>query len=318
VKAEVWFDAGSEHAIVVEYANDKLPGLGGLAIGCEPPRPDDMLESAVALAARSDVVVLVVGTSAEWESEGRDRKDIDLPGNQDELIARVAAVNEHTVVVVNAGSPVAMDWADDVAAVVQLWFPGEEGAPALAAVLFGDADPGGRLPLTVPRAIEDTPAFTSYPGERGKVVYGESVFGGYRWYDTRRIQPRFAFGHGLSYTSFLIGPVELDRTEMNPAGTVELRVTVTNTGTRAGTEVVQCYVHDLDASVARPEQELRAFAKVALDAGQSASVVGVLDGRAFAFWDPDTHDWLVEPGEFEIRVGVSSRDIRTVASVTVP
>jgi beta-glucosidase len=317
VKADVWFEEGGEHTILVEYANDKLPSLGGLAIGCEPPRPDDMLERAVALAARSDVVVLVVGTSAEWESEGRDRRAMALPGNQDELIARVAAVNEHTVVVVNAGSPVAMDWADDVAAIAQLWFPGEEGAPALASVLFGDADPGGRLPLTIPRAIEDTPAFTSYPGERGKVVYGESVFGGYRWYDTRHIEPRFAFGHGLSYTSFLLGPIELDRTEIDADGTVELRVTVTNTGDRSGTEVVQCYVHDREASVARPEQELRAFAKVALDAGQSASVVGVLDSRAFAFWDPDTHGWLVEPGEFEIRVGVSSRDIRTVASVTV-
>jgi beta-glucosidase len=317
VKADVWLDAGREHAIVAEYANDSLPGLGGIAIGCEPPRPDDLLERAVALAARSDAVVLVAGTSAEWETEGRDRKRMELPGRQDELIARVAAANPRTVVVVNAGSPVAMRWADDVAAVAQLWFPGEEGAPALASVLFGDADPGGRLPLTIPRAIEDTPAFTSYPGEQGKVVYGESVFGGYRWYDRRRIEPRFAFGHGLSYTSFRLGALELDRSDLGPDGTVELRVPVTNTGTRAGTEVVQCYVHDVKASVARPEKELRAFAKVALAPGQSRSVIIGLDRRAFAFWDPETHDWLVEPGEFEICVGVSSRDIRAVATVTV-
>lgn len=317
VKADVWFDAGNEHAIVVEYANDALPSLGGLAIGCEPPRPDDLFERAVALAARSDAVVVVVGTSAEWESEGRDRKRMALPGRQDELIASIVAVNERTVVVVNAGSPVAMEWADGVSAIAQLWFPGEEGGPALAAVLFGDADPGGRLPLTIPRAIEDTPAFTSYPGERGAVVYGESVFGGYRWYDTRHIEPRFPFGHGLSYSSFELGPLEVDRPEIGPDGTVEVRVTVTNTGARSGTEVVQCYVHDCEASVARPEQELRAFAKVALAPGQSASVVGVLDRRAFAFWDPATHDWLVESGEFEIRVGVSSRDIRAVAMVTV-
>jgi beta-glucosidase len=317
VKADVWFEAGSEHEIVVEYANDTLPGLGGLALGCEPPRHGDLLERAVALAARSDAVVLVVGTSAEWETEGRDRTRMELPGRQDELIRRVAEVNERTVVVVNAGSPVAMDWADDVAAVAQLWFPGEEGAPALALVLFGDADPGGRLPLTIPRAIEDTPAFTSYPGERGKAVYGESVFGGYRWYDQRRIEPRFAFGHGLSYTTFLLGALELDRTEVSADGTVEVCLSVTNTGARAGTEVVQCYVHDMKASVARPEQELRAFSKVALEPGQSAPVVIRLDHRAFAFWDTETHDWLVEPGEFEIRVGVSSRDIRAVATVTV-
>lgn len=317
VGADVWFEAGAEHAIVVEYANDGLPGLGGMAIGCEPPRPDDLFERAVALAARADAVVMIVGTSAEWETEGRDRRRMELPGRQDELIARVAHVNDRTVVVVNAGSPVVMDWADDVAAVAQLWFPGEEGAPALAAVLFGDADPGGRLPLTIPRRVEDTPAFTSYPGERGKVVYGESVFGGYRWYDRRRIEPRFAFGHGLSYTSFRFGALELDRTDLGPDPSVELHVPVTNTGVRAGTEVVQCYVHDVAASVARPEQELRAFAKVELGPGRSTSVVIRLDRRAFAFWDPDTHGWLVEPGDFEIRIGASSRDIRAVAEVTV-
>jgi beta-glucosidase len=225
---------------------------------------------------------------------------------------------------VNAGSPVAMEWADDVAAIAQLWFPGEEGGPALAAVLFGDADPGGRLPTTIPRAIEDTPAFTSYPGERGRVVYGESVFGGYRWYDRRRIEPRFPFGHGLSYAAFQLGALELDRTEISADAAavegdtlVELRVPITNIGARAGSEVLQCYVHDTEAAVARPEQELRAFGKVALAPGQSATVVIGLDRRAFAFWDTETHDWNVEPGEFEIRIGTSSRDIRAVAVVTV-
>ena len=159
---------------------------------------------------------------------------------------------------------------------------------------------------------------TAVPGERGKAVYGESVFAGYRWYDRRSIEPRFAFGHGLSYTSFLFGALEVDRTQLSPDGLVEMRVPVTNTGTRAGTAVVQCYVRDLEASVIRPEQELRAFAKVALGPGQSASVVIGLDRRAFAFWDPETHDWLVEPGDFEIRIGASSRDIRAVAVVTVP
>jgi beta-glucosidase len=317
VGADVWFDAGSEHTIVVEYADGGF-GVGGLAIGCSPPRPDDLFDRAVALAARADVVVIVVGTSAEWESEGHDRKRMDLPGRQDELVARVAEVNPRTIVVVNAGSPVAMDWADDVAAVAQLWFPGEEGAPALASVLFGDADPGGRLPLTIPRRIEDTPAFTSYPGERGRVLYGESVFAGYRWYDRRRIEPRYAFGHGLSFTSWGFGTLELDRTELGPECALQLSIPVTNTGSRAGTEVVQCYVHDVTASVARPEQELRAFAKVELGPGQSASVIVDLDRRAFAFWDPETHGWVVEPGEFEIRVGASSRDIRAVAVVSVP
>ncbi len=327
VSAEVWVEVGGDHELVVEYDNRGLPGLGGLAIGCEPPRPDDLMERAVALAARSDAAVVVVGTSGEWETEGHDRRRMELPGRQDELIAAVAAVNPRTVVVVNAASPVAMDWADSVAAVAQLWFPGEEAGPGLAAVLFGDADPGGRLPVTVPRRIEDTPAFTSYPGERGHAVYGESVFGGYRWYDRRAIEPRFPFGHGLSYTSFVFGALEVDPASPSPDGVLEvrvgddaaleLRVPVSNAGARAGTEVVQCYVHDVDSTVMRPEQELRAFAKMTLGPGQSAVASLRLDRRAFAFWDPEVHDWVVEPGEFELRIGASSRDIRAAARVMV-
>ena len=240
-----------------------------------------------------------------------------LPGLQDELVAAVAAVNPRTVVVVNAGSPVGMDWAEDVAAIAQLWFPGEEGGPALAAVLFGDADPGGRLPTTIPRRSRTRPRSRAIRVSAGRVVYGESVYLGYRWYDRRRIEPRFPFGHGLSYTTFQLGTLEADRTEISASAAaagnetlVELRVTVTNTGSRAGTDVLQCYVHDDEATVARPEQELRAFAKVALGAGQSATVTFGLDRRAFAYWDPERHDWYVEPGEFEIRIGASSRDIR--------
>jgi beta-glucosidase len=169
--------------------------------------------------------------------------------------------------------------------------------------------PSGKLPTTFPVRLEDTPAFTNYPGERGQVRYGEGVFVGYRWYDTRQLEPRFCFGHGLSYTTFELG---------EPQWTApELRVPVTNTGAVRGAEVVQCYVRDVDASVARPEHELKAFAKVWLEPGETREVVLTLPDRAFAFWDVEKHDWTVEPGSFELRVGTSSRDIHHRLSVTL-
>jgi beta-glucosidase len=254
--------------------------------------------------------VLVVGTDGDWETEGNDRESMALPAPQDDLVRAVAAANPRTIVAVNAGSPVAMPWIDDVEAVIQCWFAGEEWGNALADVLSGDVSPSGKLPTTFPMRIEDTPAFTNYPGERGKVRYGEGVFVGYRWYDTRHIEPRFCFGHGLSYTMF-----DLDKPEWDDA-TQTVRVRVTNTGDRRGAEVVQCYVRDIEAAVARPTQELKAFAKVWLEPGEHTDVALTLDDRAFAFWDPELHDWRVEPGEFELRVGTSSRDIRHRIAVT--
>ena len=196
-------NAGEAHTIEVEFVPPR--GLGGLEIGCRPPAPPDLMDRAVALARRADAVVCVIGTDNDWETEGVDRESMALPPPQDELIRAVAAVNPATVVVVNAASPIAMPWADDVAAILQAWFPGEEWGNALADVLSGDTSPSGKLPTTIPVRLEDTPAFTSYPGERGQVRYGEGVFVGYRWYDTRRIEPRFCFGHGLSYTTFELG-----------------------------------------------------------------------------------------------------------------
>jgi beta-glucosidase len=216
-------------------------------------------------------------------------------------VRAVAAANANTVVVVNAASPIEMPWADDVAAILQAWFPGEEWGNALADVLSGDTSPSGKLPTTVPVRIEDTPAFTSYPGERGQVRYGEGLFVGYRWYDARRIEPRFCFGHGLSYTTFELGAPTWDGEAVH--------VRVTNTGATRGAETVQCYVHDAESSVVRPQQELKAFAKVWLDPGASRDVTLPLDDRSFAFWDVATHGWAVEPGAFELRIGTSSRAI---------
>ncbi|MGO9875545.1 MAG: glycoside hydrolase family 3 protein [Acidimicrobiia bacterium] len=322
VTATVELTAGVRHALEVEYVLAG-PSMGALAIGCTPPAPADLFDRAVALAARADVVVCVVGTDGDWETEGNDRASMALPAPQDELVRALAAVNPRTVVVVNAAAPIAMDWADEVGAVMQCWFAGQEWGHALADVISGDVTPSGKLPTTLPVRIEDTPAYTNYPGERGQVRYGEGVFVGYRWYDARRLAPRFCFGHGLSYTTFTLGPPQVSATELRATQLVDgervrVVVSVRNTGTRRGAEVVQCYVHDVQSSVARPPQELKAFAKVWLDAGATAETTLELDRRAFAFWDVDTDDWVVEPGEFELRIGTSSRAIvhRAVMTVT--
>jgi beta-glucosidase len=305
--------AGEPHQLEVEFV-PAGPSMGGLAIGCTPPAPDDLLERAVALAARADVVVCVVGTDGDWETEGADRDSMELPPPQDELVRSVAAVHGRTVVAVNAASPVEMDWAEDVGAILQCWFAGEEWGNALADVLSGDVSPSGKLPTTFPVRIEDTPAFKSYPGEGGKVHYEEGVFVGYRWYDARLIEPRFCFGHGLSYTSFALDDPTVSTTaptltDLARGETVRITVPLRNTGMRAGAEVVQCYVHDAEASVDRPVHELKAFVKLHLEAGAADEVALELDRRAFAFWDVDRDEWTVEPGDFELRIGTSSRAI---------
>ena len=320
VTATVPLVAGERHALAVEYVLAG-PSMGALAIGCTPPTPPDLLDRAVVLAARADLVVCVVGTDGDWETEGNDRESMALPPPQDDLIRALAAANPRTAVVVNAASPVAMDWAADVSAVLQCWFAGEEWGHALADVLAGDVAPSGKLPTTIPIRIEDTPAYTSYPGERGQVHYGEGVFVGYRWYDARAVEPRYCFGHGLSYTTFALGPPSMSTAQV-AAGELEgacvrIAVPVRNTGTRRGAEVVQCYVHDVQSSVSRPPQELKAFAKVWLDPGSQEEVTLELDRRSLAFWDVDAGGWAVEPGEFELRIGTSSRAIARRVTFTV-
>jgi beta-glucosidase len=236
---------------------------------------------------------------------------MELPGRQAELIEGVAAANRNTAVVVNAGSPVSMDWIDRVPAVLDVWLPGQELGNALADVLFGKVNPSGKLPTTFPKRIEDNPAYLNYPGENGEVLYGEGIFVGYRYYDRKRVEPRFAFGHGLSYTRFEYGEIRLDRDRIGPDEEVELSVEVSNVGERSGREVVQLYLCDLECSLARPEQELRAFEKVALDAGERKTIRFTLDRRALSFYDPEREGWIAEPGDFEVRIGSSSRDIRS-------
>jgi beta-glucosidase len=283
----------------------------GLQVGAEPILPADAVQRAASAAADADVALVIVGYDGRWESESFDRPHMNLPGTQDALIRAVLEANPRTVVAVNAGSPVTMDWSDDVPAVLQLCFPGQECGTALADVLFGDVDASGRLPTTFPRRLEDTPAHANYPGSRGTVQYAERLLVGYRHYDRRQIEPRWAFGHGLSYTTFGYGALHADIR----GASVELAIDVTNTGSRLGSEVVQVYVHDVEASVDQPDRQLAEFSKVRLAPAETQTVRFTLPRRAFAYWDVASHDWKVEPGAFEVLVGSSSRAIRARALV---
>jgi beta-glucosidase len=346
VEAPVELVAGAAVDVVVEFSALARRGQGALKVGCRAPAPPDLLERAVAAAAEADAAVLIVGTTGEWESEGHDRTSMDLPGAQDELVRRVLDANPATVVVVNAGSPVTMAWAPDAPAVLQTWFGGQEMAGGLADVLLGDAEPAGRLPMTLPERLEHNPSFGNFPGESGRVRYGEGVLVGYRWYEARHLPTRYPFGHGGSYTRFAIGEPTVSAPSTTAAALTAgerlvVTVPITNTGDRRGAEVVQCYVASRAPRVMRPPKELAGFAKVRLDPGETTTVRIELDGRAFVYWDaapPDgdaiaaraaalpmrrpsgpasTAGWRMDPGRYELHVGRSSAAIDHVLPVEI-
>ena len=306
VRATVALEGGVATTIEVDYPIVADATLRGLVVGAASPPRSDGIARAAAAAAAAEVAVVVVGTNDDWETEGEDRTSLELPGEQNELIAAVAAANPRTVVVINAGSPVAMPWLDSVAAVMQVWFPGETLGDAIADVLLGDAEPGGRLPVTLPRRLVDTPAYTHHPGRDGQSVYGEALRIGYRWYDAQQIDPLFPFGHGLGYSTFDMEP---SAPEGSVDGMVHVAVAVRNTSARPGSTVVQCYVEPPVGGPDRPVRTLQAFAKVSLPAGESTTVHLQLVTRAFSVWDVDAHDWVVPPGEYRILVGSSSREL---------
>ena len=315
VQAEAALDAGRPVALRVEYSSRDATMFAAVRLGYAAPMPADAIAQAAALAAGADVALVYVGMTGDWESEGFDRPDMELPGAQNALVAAVAAANPHTVVVLQTGSPVTMPWLDQVAAVLQAWYPGQEVGDAITDVLLGRADPGGRLPQTFPRRLEDHPGFINYPGEHGHVRYGEGIFVGYRYYEKKRVAPLFPFGFGLSYTTFEYGELMCSAHAVGPDDTLDVTLSIRNTGTRRGSDVVQLYVGDLQAGVARPGKELRGFVKVTLDPGASQTVRLTLGRRDWAFWDASLHAWHAEAGEFDILVGPSSADIRRRARV---
>lgn len=304
---------GSSHVLPV-YTVDPLPGIQqrvGNNVKVEFADGTN-IDAAVSLAKSADVAIVMVGDN---EEEGRDHSII-LTNNQDELVAAVAAANPRTVVVLKTGSAVLMPWADAVPAILEAWYPGEEDGNAVAAVLFGDVNPSGKLPMTFPKQLSDLVANTpeQYPGVNGEVHYSEGVFVGYRHYDEANIEPLFPFGHGLSYTTFeyknlTVSPDKISvKDGSNPLVTVELDVT--NTGKRAGKEVVQLYLGlPSTREVPQPPSALKRFEKISLEPGETSHVRFELDERTLSYWNVKNHNWEVLPGTYQVKVGTSSRDL---------
>ncbi len=320
------FQGGGSSAVLPTRLDTALDALRARGVdltyspGYDPvgSAPDaDLIGKATRVARAADVAVVLVGLPAGDEIEGTDREDLGLPRQHDDLVDAVCAANPRTVVALSNGAPILMPWVHRPSAVVECQLGGQAGGSALVDVLFGDAEPGGRLAESFPAAQADVAADPWFPGEPRQVQYREGLFVGYRHHTTSGPPALFAFGHGLSYTSFEWTGVAVDRDRIGAKDDVTVRLTVTNTGSRRGSEVVQLYVHDRTGVVLRPRRELRAFRKVELEPGRSAVVTMVLDARAFAYYDVDRAGWAVPAGTFDLEVARSSIDVRHVLTVEI-
>ena len=322
VVGTVTLEAGRAHDIVIEFATKDFAtlGLAAFAAGIGLPLGDAAIAEAVEAARNAETALVFIGRNGEWDTEGSDLPGIVLPGRQNELVEAVAAANPRTVVVLQTGGPVEMPWVDKVAAVLQAWYPGQEAGNAIADVLTGAVEPGGRLPQTFPVRWADNPAHSQdrevYPGLDGKVRYEEGIFVGYRHYDRLGMTPLYPFGFGLGYTRFELSDLSVDDGRFEADGAVAVTLNVTNIGARAGSTVVQLYVSDDKSTEPRPAKELKAFAKLHLDAGETRSVTLALDARAFAWYREAARHWLVEAGTFTLRLGQSSVDLPLGAALS--
>lgn len=319
---KVKLEAGHKYDLEVDYTGSGYnPDDGNsLRLQLEWKRPESAsIDNAVAAASQSDVAIVFAGTSAEFEHEGADRKSLALPDNQDELIEQVAKANKHTIVVLTTGAPVLVNlWIDQVPAVLESWFDGEEIGNAIADVLFGDYNPSGKLPITFPRRWEDEPpSVQDYIKQDTVADYTEGIFVGYRYFDDHKIAPQFPFGYGLSYTTFAFSNLQVKNHSMPGSPAVDVSFNVKNTGKRTGAEVAQLYVGEEHPKLARPVKELKDFARVELKPGESKTVHFTLNKQAFAYYDPAQKGWVVDPGVFDVLVGNSSRNIDLTEKVTL-
>lgn len=304
-------DAPREVEVVIEYRKTKT--RGGAHFGWTAPFSQDPIEEAVELAKSVDAVILVGGLSNQFEGGDYDRRFFELPGRQRELIERVAEANPQTAVVLKNGSVVSFEgWVDQVPAVIEAHYPGQEGGAAIARALFGEINPSGKLPDTIPHSWEEVPAMKYYPGDNGKTDYGEKLLVGYRYYDASGVRPRFPFGFGLSYTTFAIGEPKLSGV-MREGGEIELCVEVMNTGDRAGKEVVQVYLEWINPAAGRPPRALVDFAKVALVPGETKTVTFNIPYRELLTYHPGSAAWELEHRDFNLCVGNSSVSLQRVA-----
>lgn len=301
----------------VEYQISPSDGFSMLQMGYMPVLlPENAFERAVEAAKNADAAIIFAGQPINFETEGVDRPHMRLAGDQDALISAVAGAVSNCIVVLNVGSPVEMPWLGQVKSVLLAYYPGQEGGHAVAELLFGKANPSGKLPFTFPARYEDNPTYINYPGKKG-VRYGEGVFVGYRYYDAKLLKTNFPFGHGLSYTNFAYS--DLNVVASNEENKLfEVSFMIKNTGSMAGYEVAQVYIQDIEASVQRPPKELKGFKKIILHPGEEKEIRLTLDKRSLSFYDSENHDWVAEPGEFKCLVGRSSQDICLTANFSYP
>ena len=278
---------------------------------------EELCAEAVEKAQNADVAVIFAGLPDNFESEGYDRKHMRMPDCQNHLIEAVAAVQPNTIVVLHNGAPVEMPWIDQVKGVLEAYLGGQAVGGAVVNVLYGNANPSGRLAETFPLRLQDTPCYLTFGGEHDKSVYAEGIFVGYRYYTSKDMRVLFPFGHGLSYTTFAYKNLSVDKKVFNENESLNISVDVTNTGTRFGKEVIQLYVAPKGGTVIRPLRELRAFDKIGLNPGETKTVTFVLDKRAFAYWNTEIHNWRVESGAYEIQIGENAQDIVLSNTVTV-
>lgn len=308
----------------LDAAGDSVSYAQGFHIDKETT-DETLLQEAITLAKESDVAVIFAGLPDSFESEGFDRTHLNMPANQNELIARISEVQPNVVVVLHSGSPIAMPWLDKVAGVLQMYLAGQASGGAAVNLLFGDATPCGKLAETFPLHLEDNPSYLNFPGNREKVCYQEGVFIGYRYYDKKKMDVLFPFGYGLSYTDFTYSNMKVTVNGKNAADVDVIKETdeivvsadITNTGNCDGAEIVQLYIKNPVVYEIRPEKELRDFAKVFLKAGETKTVTFTLNARAFSYYETRIHDWYAESGDYEILLASSSRDIRLQDTVSI-
>ncbi|CAG8876862.1 unnamed protein product [Penicillium salamii] len=313
--ASLELEAGKKYKVLIQWgcsatAKHKNPGVvefgnGGFRFGaCKRLSVEDGISEAVKVASEVDQVVLIAGLSAEWEAEGEDRSHMNLPPHSDDLISKVLDSNPNTVVVIQSGTPVEMPWVSKAKSILHAWYGGNETGNAIADVVFGDVNPSGKLPLTFPRRLKDNPTFFNYRSEGGRVLYGEDVYVGYRYYDALEMDTLFPFGHGLSYTTFEVSDLEL---VMKSEGSSQLKCKVRNTGSRSGAEVLQVYLAPISPPIKRPVKELKEFHKCFLEASSEETVMIPLDLiRATSYWDEKSGSWCSHSGAYKIMVGTSS------------
>lgn len=306
--AIVELEKGKSYNIKMEYfenAGRATAILGWMEIS------DNYLENAVEIAKKSDVAIVFVGLSDNFETEGQDRENLSLPSGQDELITAVVRVNSKTIVVLNSGAAVLMnEWIDKIPSILEAWYPGQEGGNAVADILFGDFNPCGKLPTTFIKNWEDSPAYKNYPGKNDVVNYNEGIFVGYRHFDKKQIEPLFPFGHGLSYTNFGYDDLQVTPKTIKQGDKLEVSFELENKGPREGAEVVQLYISDAKSSVDRPPKELKSFKKVHLKPQEKQLIHFTLDQSVLSYYDVDQKNWVAEPGMFQVLIGSSSKDIR--------